>query len=691
MIDPKKRNNTTWRTLAAFAFDVIAVAAVWLISYLLRFNGVLPHAYVHPVWMQLIWVIPIYAVLFQAFGLYRGMWLFASLLDLIRIAKAVVTGALVTMIGSVLVQPTPLVPRSVLIVSPILLVLMMGGARAFYRAAKEFYMDRGARGGQSVRRGKPVLILGAGRAGAALARELSYSPEWRLLGLLDDDSTKVGREIYGYRVLGSIDAIDQLTSSTGIGRTATHVIIAMPGATAEQKRRVAALCMRSPARVMTLPQLTETAPEGNFLSRVRNIDLEDLLGRDAVSIDAEHVGEMLHERVVMVTGAGGSIGSELCRQIAQFTPAQLIAFDQSEFSIYRLGEEFRERHPEFPLVEVIGDVKDGLLLEKVMMRYRPSVVFHAAAYKHVPLMEDVNAWQSVRNNVYGTYQTAMAATRAGVGRFVLISTDKAVNPTNVMGASKRLAEMVCQALQQRATPMMTEHASGNLMQNDARPAPEKFDGVGAGQSNVDWGRTDICTVEKVQSSSHRQDALQFEIVRFGNVLGSAGSVIPKFQEQIAKGGPVTVTHPDITRFFMTIPEASQLVLQASSMGRGGEIFVLDMGRPMRIVDLARDLIRLYGFTEEQIGISYTGLRPGEKLFEELLADAETTRPTHHAKLLIARTRAVPDDFLPSLLEWLTAAHVPDDDDVRVQLGKWLEEYVPSTHAVLSPPAVPQAH
>nr|WP_330218159.1 polysaccharide biosynthesis protein [Robbsia andropogonis] len=229
------------------------------------------------------------------------------------------------------------------------------------------------------------------------------------------------------------------------------------------------------------------------------------------------------------------------------------------------------------------------------------------------------------------------------------------------------------------------------MQNDARPAPEKFDGVGAGQSNVDWGRTDICTVEKVQSSSHRQDALQFEIVRFGNVLGSAGSVIPKFQEQIAKGGPVTVTHPDITRFFMTIPEASQLVLQASSMGRGGEIFVLDMGRPMRIVDLARDLIRLYGFTEEQIGISYTGLRPGEKLFEELLADAETTRPTHHAKLLIARTRAVPDDFLPSLLEWLTAAHVPDDDDVRVQLGKWLEEYVPSTHAVLSPPAVPQAY
>ncbi|WP_347556222.1 nucleoside-diphosphate sugar epimerase/dehydratase [Robbsia sp. KACC 23696] len=655
MIETKNHNTTTWRTFAALAFDVVAVAAVWVISYLIRFNGALPTEYVSPVCTQLIWVLPIYAVAFCLLGLYRGMWLFASLPDLIRIAKAVIAAAFVTMIGSVLVQPTPLVPRSVLIVSPILLLLVMGGARACYRAAKEFYLDRGARGGQSVRRGKPVLILGAGRAGAALARELSYSPEWRLLGLLDDDSAKIGREIYGYRVLGPVNAIDQLTSSSGIGRTATHIIIAMPGATAEQKRRVAALCMRSPARVMTLPQLTESA-EGNFLSRVRNIDLEDLLGRDAVSIDAEHVGELLHNRVVMVTGAGGSIGSELCRQIAQFTPSLLVAYDQSEFSIYRLGEEFRERHPELPIIEVIGDVKDGLLLEKIMTRYRPSVVFHAAAYKHVPLMEDVNAWQSVRNNVYGTYQTASAAMRSGVRRFVLISTDKAVNPTNVMGASKRLAEMVCQSLQQRAQP--TQSLASTEADADA----------------------------DTPYAAAEHTSLQFEIVRFGNVLGSAGSVIPKFQEQIAKGGPVTVTHPDITRFFMTIPEASQLVLQASSMGRGGEIFVLDMGRPMRIVDLARDLIRLYGFTEEQIGISYTGLRPGEKLFEELLADEETTRPTHHAKLLIARTRVVSDDFLPSVLDWLTAAHVPDDDLVRAELVKWVEEYAPPSHASSTSPA-----
>jgi FlaA1/EpsC-like NDP-sugar epimerase len=682
MKDPKNQNNSTWRAFAAFGFDVVAVAAVWLISYLLRFNGELPAEYLHPVVTQLVWILPIYALSFRAFGLYRGMWLFASLPDLIRIAKAVIAGAFVTMIGTVLVQPLPLVPRSVLIVSPILLVLVMGGARACYRAAKEFYLDRGARGGQSIRRGKPVLILGAGRAGAALARELSYSPEWRLLGLLDDDTAKIGREIYGYRVLGPIDAIDHLSSNNGIGRTATHVIIAMPGATTEQKRRVAALCMRSPARVMTLPQLTESSAEGNFLSKIRNIDLEDLLGRDAVSIDAEHVGELLHDRVVMVTGAGGSIGSELCRQIAQFGPSQLIAFDLSEFAIYRLGEEFRDRHPELPLVEVIGDVKDGLLLEKLMMRYRPTVVFHAAAYKHVPLMEDINAWQSVRNNVYGTYQAAMAAKRAGVGRFVLISTDKAVNPTNVMGASKRLAEMVCQALQQGVESVADGRTEDPVL---CGAGDDSAAVAGSGETAIVSADT-AAVVPDTLVPSHATNTLQFEIVRFGNVLGSAGSVIPKFQEQIAKGGPVTVTHPDITRFFMTIPEASQLVLQASSMGRGGEIFVLDMGRPMRIVDLARDLIRLYGFTEEQIGISYTGLRPGEKLYEELLADEETTRPTHHAKLMIARTRPVPEDFLSDVLEWLSAAHVPDDDVVRAQLGRWLEEYTPSTHAV-SPNAV----
>ncbi|MGI4860830.1 MAG: polysaccharide biosynthesis protein [Janthinobacterium lividum] len=612
------KKKTRWRSGAASLFDLCAVVLVWMLSYLLRFNGAIPHVYALSAWRQLLWVLPIYVVMFRAFGLYRGIWLFASLPDLLRIGKAVFAGALLTIIGSVLVQPLPLVPRSVLMVSPVLLLLTMGGVRALYRASKEAYNDRRHRTGAGQGGGKPVLILGAGQAGALLTRELSHSQEWRLLGLLDDNPNRIGRDIYGYPVLG---AISDLERWTGPGK-AGHVIIAMPGVEAQVKRRVATLCMRFDVRVMMLPELEDVGTGENFLSRVRNIDLEDLLGRDPVRIDTEHVAALLRHRVVMVTGAGGSIGSELCRQIAQFAPARLVAYDLSEFAIYKLGEEMRDKFSEMPLIEVIGDVKDTLLLEKVMRQHAPHIVFHAAAYKHVPLMEEVNAWQAMRNNVLGTHHLARAAIAAGVKHFVLISTDKAVNPTNVMGASKRLAEMMCQALQQTTSET------------------------------------------------------QFETVRFGNVLGSAGSVIPKFQEQIARGGPVTVTHPDITRFFMTIPEASQLVLQASSMGRGGEIFVLDMGKPMRIVDLAKDLIRLYGLSAEQIDIQYTGLRPGEKLFEELLACDEETRPTPHPKLMIARTREVPPTLLEEVLTWLTQARILDDEEVRAGLQGWVAEYTP---------------
>jgi FlaA1/EpsC-like NDP-sugar epimerase len=490
----------------------------------------------------------------------------------------------------------------------------MGGSRALYRASKEFRLYGGLMG-----QGKPVLVLGAGTAGASVARELSRSGEWRLVGLLDDDPAKHGREIYGYKVLGPINELVRFANEL----KADYAIIAIPSAAVDAQRRVATLCVRAGVRAMVLPALAELAEGEAFMSRVRRIDLEDLLGREPVNIDTPHVERLLRARVVMVTGAGGSIGSELCRQIMRFEPAQLIAFDQSEFAIYRLTEELRERYPNLLVTPIVGDAKDSLLLDQIMARYAPHIVFHAAAYKHVPLMEELNAWQAVRNNVLGTYRVARAAMRHDVSRFVLISTDKAVNPTNVMGASKRLAEMTCQALQQTSA------------------------------------RT------------------QFETVRFGNVLGSAGSVIPKFQQQIAKGGPVTVTHPEMTRFFMTIPEASQLVLQASSMGLGGEIFILEMGDQVKIVDLARDLIRLYGFTEEQIRIDFTGLRPGEKLYEELLADDETTTRTAHPKLRIAQAREVPDSLLDDLLPWLMQRRVLTDDEVRRDLRRWLPEYQPA--------------
>jgi FlaA1/EpsC-like NDP-sugar epimerase len=613
------RSKASWLSFSVFFFDLLAAMAAWVIAYVVRFNGDVPTAFFKGACTALLWVLPVYGVMFRAFGLYRGLWVFASLPDLVRIAKAIAVGAVIVMIGAVMFQPDPIIPRSVLVLSPMLLFLAMGGARAVYRVSKEFHLYGGLIG-----QGKPVLVLGAGRAGASLARELSRSSEWRLVGLLDDDVSKQGREIYGYKVLGAISELVRWTQTLRV----EHVIIALPSASVETQRRIATLCVRAGVKAMVLPSITALMPSQGFLSQIRHIDLEDLLGRDAVKIDTPHVEALLGGRVVMVTGAGGSIGSELCRQILRFAPAQLVALDLSEYAMYRLTEEIRERFPEISVVSIVGDAKDSLLLDKVMARYTPYIVFHAAAYKHVPLMEELNTWQAIRNNVLGTYRVASAAIKHRVRHFVLISTDKAVNPTNVMGASKRLAEMTCQALQQST------------------------------------------------------ETTQFETVRFGNVLGSAGSVIPKFQEQIAKGGPVTVTHPEITRFFMTIPEASLLVLQASSMGRGGEIFILDMGQPVRIVDLARDLIRLYGFTEEQIRIVFTGLRPGEKLYEELLADDEATTRTPHPKLRIARAREVPDDLIDKLLPWLMQHRVPNDDEVRRDLRRWVPEYQPAVGPTL---------
>ncbi|HEX6320082.1 MAG TPA: UDP-N-acetylglucosamine 4,6-dehydratase family protein, partial [Burkholderiales bacterium] len=345
---------------------------------------------------------------------------------------------------------------------------------------------------------------------------------------------------------------------------------------------------------------------------------------DPVQLDAAGLHAFLDGKTVLVTGAGGSIGSELCRQIARFAPARIVLLDSSEFALYTIEQEFRDQHAGTPIAAVIGDAKDERRMAEVVERFKPQVVFHAAAYKHVPLMEQDNAFQAVENNVLSTLVVARAAARAGAEKFVLVSTDKAVNPANVMGASKRLAELACQALQEEGTQRVT----------------------------------------------------QFVIVRFGNVLGSTGSVVPRFREQIARGGPVTVTHPEIQRYFMSIPEATQLVLQAALMGKGGEIYVLDMGEPVKIADLARDLIRLSGYSEADIRIEYTGLRPGEKLYEEPLADAETTLPTPHPKLRIARVRTQAGTSVEAILAWLAGPREVHAEAVRAKLREWVPEYRP---------------
>lgn len=602
------------RTALAFVHDLVVAALAWGLAFWFRFNLDFPTTYIHSMWVSLPVVVAVQAVVFVIFGLYRGIWRYASLPDLKRIVLAVVVAAAGAPTVLWLLGLNAGVPRSVLVMDPLLLVLFMGGSRLAYRAWKEHRLH-----GLIANQGEPVLILGAGDAAVNLLKELTRSQAWRPVGLLDDSVAKHGRLLHGIKVLGTLDSLARWADQLGV----KHVIIAMPAASHETRRRAFDLCRESGLQVLTVPSFDDLMSGRVTVSQIRRVEVDDLLGREPVVLDSAGLHELINGRVVMVTGAGGSIGSELCRQISRFGPTRLALLESNEFALYRIEQLLRESTPSISLVPLIGDVKDFARVNQVLAEQRPAVIFHAAAYKHVPLMEEANAWEAVRNNVQGTLALARAAIAHHVDKFVLISTDKAVNPTNVMGASKRLAEMVCQALQ-------------------------------------------------------GTNGTRFVMVRFGNVLGSTGSVIPRFQEQIAQGGPITVTHPEIMRYFMSIPEAAQLVLQAGLMGQGGEIFVLDMGEPVKIVDLARDMIRLSGFSGDEIKVVFTGLRPGEKLFEELLADDEHTLTTPHPKLRIAKARLVEAAWLSILEAWLNAPTPHDEAEVKRQLRAWLPEYR-STH------------
>ena len=603
--------NLNPRTLVIILHDIAVAALAWLGAYWLRFNLDLPAEYQAAAFSTLAWVVPLQAVVFWRFGLYRGIWRFASLPDLKRIVLAVGLAAVLIPVVLILFRVQAVVPRSVLLLDPLLLVVLMGGSRLAYRAWKEHRLASVLRPDS-----KPVLVAGAGSAADFLLRELARNPTgFHVVGLLDDSRDKRGRLVQGIPVLGPLAEVAAWAKKMDVD----DVVLALPSAAHEVRKRVTQLCTDAGLNVLTIPSLEDLVAGRVSVSSLRRVELDDLLGRDPVELDDSGLHQLITGKVIMVTGAGGSIGSELCRQIARFEPAKLVLFELSELALYTMEQELPRRFPNVPIVPVVGDVKDAARVNQIMAGQRPAVVFHAAAYKHVPLMENANAWEAVKNNVLGTQVVATAAQAHGVAKFVMISTDKAVNPTNVMGASKRLAEMVCQAMQ-------------------------------------------------------KPEGTRFVSVRFGNVLGSSGSVIPKFQKQIEAGGPVTVTHPEITRYFMSIPEAAQLVLQAGLMGEGGEIFVLDMGEPVRIAELARLMIRLSGADEDRIRIEYTGLRPGEKLYEELLADDESTLSTPHPKLRVAKARGAEAAWCAECMAWLADAAPKHEAEVKRQLKAWVPEY-----------------
>ena len=610
--------NVNPRTFIAIGHDIVVAALVWTFTFSLRWNFELDRSTQIILFQTLPAVLAVQVGCFVYFGLYRGIWRYASIHDMRLIAMSVGTSALIIPILLLLWRNGLGVPRSLYFLNPLLLILFMCAGRLLYRWWKEKAM--GAKGVEP----QPVILLGAGNAALSLIDELNRNPYWYVIGVLDDNPNKVGRQMGGVRILGHWEQLEQIARDSNC----KHAVLAVGATNHATRRRVFELCERAHIKLLVIPDVQELMSGQVKVSQIRYVDVDDLLGRDPVSLDTGGLRQMLEGKSVLVTGGGGSIGSELCRQIARFKPGQIIIYELSEFALYRVTEDLKRAFPEQRLVPIVGDIKDAARLQEIFERHRPTIVYHAAAYKHVPILEENNAWQAVRNNAWGTRVLADLASRFDIERFVYISSDKAVNPTNVMGATKRLAEMILQY-------------------------------------------------------QHSMATLPMVLVRFGNVLGSSGSVIPKFREQIANGGPITVTHPDITRYFMSIPEATQLVLQAGLMGRGGETFVLDMGQPIRIVDLARTMVRLSGYTEADIPIAFTGLRPGEKLFEELLADNEKTLPTPHAKLRVSRPIDPPGTSWDiSVKRWLESPGPVGDAEVRQMLTLWVPEYKP---APLYPP------
>jgi len=603
-----------YREPVSLLVDAVTVVACWNVTYLFRL-GFERWLDARPGYdgLVLAGIVLAYLAAFVVLKVPQSLWRFSGFGEVRRLTLAcglagAVSAAVVTGLG--LVQ----VPRAVLALHPVVTLMGVVLVRISYRMLYEHARGRITGSDREIRR---AIVMGAGSAARRLLAGI-HQQGWIVLGLLDDDPAKRRTRVGDVEVLGPLEAV----RDKAVRGAATHVIFALPGATPAARRRALALAAESGLPVLTVPASEPRRDGRDTLDRLREIEPEDLLGREPVQLDEAGIGQVLRGKTVLITGAGGSIGSELCRQVARFAPARLVMLELSEYNLYRVEQDLAADANAPETVPLIGDVKDRAELRAIFERWRPQVVFHAAAYKHVPLMEGRNAWAALRNNTLGTWQAAQVSADTGVERFVLISTDKAVNPTSVMGATKRAAEMV------------------------------------------------------VSQMAAAHPGTRFMAVRFGNVLGSSGSVIPRFKEQIAQGGPVTVTHPDMIRYFMTIPEAVRLVLQAAAIGDSGQVLVLDMGEPVKIADLARELIRLAGHSPEDIGITYSGLRPGEKLFEELLADADATVPTAVPRILLARLADRAGD-LRAAIDWIATHPHASASATQAFLAEVVPEYRPS--------------
>ncbi|TJY42765.1 polysaccharide biosynthesis protein [Cohnella pontilimi] len=564
-----------YKMLLLFVIDMAIVSLSIATSYILRFDAEIPPSYTTQMLIYGLISIVICGVSMNAFGMYRRLWRYASVGEIVAIGKAVMIGGGASYLISSIVMERR-IPFSVALATTEMMLLLMGGIRFAWRAFRSYSSKSG-------NQKTNALIFGAGNCGALIAKEISGPNllDRKLIGFIDDDLTKQGLQIHGCPVLGDRSQISELVDMHDI----KEIIIAIPSAPRKVLSELINLCIPTGVKIRMIPGIIDLIDGKITVQTIRDVDVADLLGRDSIQMDMQGISEYLLDKVVLVTGAGGSIGSELSRQIATFSPKKLLLLGHGENSIYSIEMELRRKYPEMQLEPIIADIQHLSRMEEVFKEYRPHVVFHAAAHKHVPLMER-NPSEAVKNNVFGTRNVADCARKFGSDRFVLISTDKAVNPSSVMGTTKRIAEMYIQSLN--------------------------------GLSNT-----------------------KYAAVRFGNVLGSRGSVIPMFKDQISRGGPITVTHPDMVRYFMTIPEAVQLVIQAGAISNGGEIFVLDMGKPVRILDLAENLIRLSGFEPHvDIPIEFTGIRQGEKLFEELLFIEEEVAATQHDRIFIGKLNEI---------------------------------------------------